>query len=52
MQVRARRARAVMDLDLLHVNPDVDECGDVERDVHLYVNSSIVESRRRFGDEC
>ena len=32
-----------MDLDLLlHVSPDVDECGNVERDVHLYVNSSML----------
>ena len=32
-----------MDLDcLLHVNLDVDECGNVERDVHLYVNSSML----------
>ena len=32
-----------MDLDcLLHVNLDVDECGNVERDVHLHVNSSML----------
>ena len=32
-----------MDLDcLLHVSPDVDECGNVERDVHLYVDSSML----------
>ena len=42
MQVRARRARVVMDLDLLHVSPDVDGCGDIERDVHLYVNPSML----------
>ena len=30
-----------MDLDLLHVNLDVNGCGDVERDVHLYVNPSM-----------
>ena len=42
MQVRAQCARVAVDLDLLHVNPDVDGCGDVEYDVHLYVNSSIV----------
>ena len=36
-------ARVVMDLDcLLHVSLDVDGCGDVERDVHLYVNSSTL----------
>jgi len=42
MQVRARCTRVVMDLDLLHVNPDVDECGNVERDVHLHVNPSML----------
>ena len=32
-----------MDLDrLLHVSPDVDGCGNVARDVHLYVNSSML----------
>jgi len=32
-----------MDLDcLLHVSLDVDECGYVERDVHLNVNSSML----------
>ena len=33
----------MMDLDcLLHVSLDVDGCGHVERDVHLYVNSSML----------
>ena len=32
-----------MDLDcLLYVSPDVNECGNVARDVHLYVNSSML----------
>ena len=42
MQVSAQCARVAVDLDLLHVNPDVDGCGVVERDVHLYVNSSML----------